>query len=216
MRLLSCSMKYLPSRMRSPISQRFVIAWTPLERRLKRLTTGTTRHDHTTRKCGRTANGARLLRDYNSRMIVHELTRDECDHMLSRRHLARLACARHNQPYVIPVSFTFDPTARALVGFATVGQKIEWMRDNPKVCVEIDEIIDDIHWTTVVVNGSYEEIDSADGTQLARAQELFQSRHAWWLPATARPTDDAEHAIHVFYRIVIREITGRRTSVTPH
>jgi nitroimidazol reductase NimA-like FMN-containing flavoprotein (pyridoxamine 5'-phosphate oxidase superfamily) len=146
-------------------------------------------------------------------MIVHELTRDECDQVLSRRHVARLACARQNQPYVVPVSLAFDRVDRALIGFATVGQKVEWMRDNPKVCVEVDEIADDIHWTTVVVVGSYEEIDPADATRMARVQALLQPRDSWWLPATGKPSSGAEHASHVFYRIVIRSVTGRRTSM---
>jgi nitroimidazol reductase NimA-like FMN-containing flavoprotein (pyridoxamine 5'-phosphate oxidase superfamily) len=38
-----------------------------------------------------------------------------------------------------------------LYGFAFHGQKIDWMRANPNVCVEVDEIVDQYHWTTVLV-----------------------------------------------------------------
>ena len=147
-------------------------------------------------------------------MIVHELTRDECDGVLARMHIGRLACARFNQPYVVPASFVFDSIDRSLVGFSLVGQKVQWMRDNPRVCVEVDEIVDDVHWTTVVVNGLFREISNSDGTQLARAQELLQARASWWLPATAKPAHGPERATPLFYRIAIREVTGRRTSVT--
>ena len=147
-------------------------------------------------------------------VIVHELTRDECDGVLSRMHIGRLACARFNQPYVVPVSFVFDSIDRSLVGFSLVGQKVQWMRDNPRVCVEVDEIVDDIHWTTVIVNGLFREIGSADGAELARAQELLQARVSWWLPGTAKPAHGAERATPLFYRDAIREMTGRRTSAT--
>jgi nitroimidazol reductase NimA-like FMN-containing flavoprotein (pyridoxamine 5'-phosphate oxidase superfamily) len=148
-------------------------------------------------------------------MIVHELTRDECDGVLSRMHIARLACARHGQPYVVPVSFVFDSSERSLVGFSMVGQKIEWMRQNPKVCVEVDEIVDDVHWKTVIVNGIYQEISTGHGAQLARAQQLLQKRAAWWLPGTAKPAHGVEHTTPLFYRVSIRSVSGRRTSVTP-
>ena len=147
-------------------------------------------------------------------MIVHELTDDECDGVLSRMHVGRLACARHNQPYVVPVSFVFDARERSLIGFSTVGQKVAWMRDNPKVCVAVDEIADDQHWTTVVVNGMYHEIAGADAPQLARAQELLQARVGWWRPAVARPAHGSERDTAVFYRILIRDMTGRRTAAT--
>jgi hypothetical protein len=145
-------------------------------------------------------------------MIVHELTAEECEAVLARTHIGRLACARRDQPYVVPVSFAFDATERSLVGFATVGQKIEWMRANPRVCVEAEEIADDRHWTTIVIVGRYEEILSSDTQRLARAQALLNVRQAWWLPATARPAHDLERDTPVFYRIIVRDITGRRTS----
>ena len=148
-------------------------------------------------------------------MIVHELTHDECDGVLARMHVGRLACALHNQPYVVPVSFVFDALERSLLAFSAVGQKIAWMRTNPRVCVAVDEIADDRHWTTVVVTGMYHEIAGADAVQLARAQELLEKRAAWWVPATARPAHENERDAAIFYRILIREVTGRRTTDAP-
>jgi nitroimidazol reductase NimA-like FMN-containing flavoprotein (pyridoxamine 5'-phosphate oxidase superfamily) len=40
-----------------------------------------------------------------------------------------------------------------LYAFSTIGQKVECMRENPKVCLEIEEIADKNHWTTVLVIG---------------------------------------------------------------
>ena len=50
------------------------------------------------------------------------------------------------------------PSGNCLYAFSTIGQKIEWMRENPKVCLEVEEIDDQSHWTTVLVIGRYEEI----------------------------------------------------------
>jgi nitroimidazol reductase NimA-like FMN-containing flavoprotein (pyridoxamine 5'-phosphate oxidase superfamily) len=148
-------------------------------------------------------------------MIVHELTTDECDGVLSRMQIGRLACARLNQPYVVPVSLAFDAEERALVGFSTPGRKIMWMRDNPKVSVEVDEIADNLHWTTVVVTGVYREINGDDAARLARVRELLQARASWWRPGTARQPHGADRGTPLFYRILIRDLTGRRASATP-
>jgi hypothetical protein len=36
-----------------------------------------------------------------------------------------------------------------LYSFATIGRKVEWMRANPLVCVEVDEIVSRQKWQTV-------------------------------------------------------------------
>lgn len=145
-------------------------------------------------------------------MLIHQLTSAECEEVLARTTLGRLGCARVNQPYIVPISFYFGPNDRCLYSFSTVGQKIDWMRSNPKVCVEIDEIIDRFHWSTVLVLGRYKEIakTSTESADLQRARELLQDHPTWWLPGAATLDDGTEHATHVFYRIVINTITGRR------
>src|SRR5688500_16233879 len=94
-------------------------------------------------------------------MLIHDMTVAECHEVLGRTRLGRLACALDDQPYIVPIFFYFDITDPYLYSFSTVGQKIEWMRGNPKVCVEVDEISDQFHWTTVVLFGLYEELRSS-------------------------------------------------------
>jgi uncharacterized protein len=153
-------------------------------------------------------------------VIIHELTHQDCLDVLQRTHVGRLACARHAQPYIVPISFYFDSFATCLYSFSTVGQKIHWMRDNPKVCVEIDEIVDRFTWTTVVLNGRYEElVDVDDAGARARALKLLQERAEWWLPGIARLSSGSEHDTAVVYRIQVVAMTGRRaarSSRTPH
>jgi uncharacterized protein len=146
-------------------------------------------------------------------MLIHELSPKECAALLQRVHVGRLACASHDQPYIVPVQFSFDPDRGCLYSFATLGQKIRWMRTNPLVCVEIDEIVDKDHWQTVVLFGKYEEIrtqhDRADAER--RAQAAFEQRQEWWLPGAARlQSGDPEPP--VLYRIRIERMTGRRAA----
>jgi len=42
--------------------------------------------------------------------------------------------------------------------FTTCGQKIEWMRANPLICVEVDEVAADDQWRSLVAIWRYEEL----------------------------------------------------------
>jgi nitroimidazol reductase NimA-like FMN-containing flavoprotein (pyridoxamine 5'-phosphate oxidase superfamily) len=145
--------------------------------------------------------------------LIHELTLAECRDVLSRASLARLACARADQPYVVPVSFAYDTESNSLFSFSTIGRKVEWMRENPKVCLEIEDISDKFHWTTVVIVGRYDEIaDSNEHTAIRRrALDLFKTRDEWWLPGAARLGPTEHHAM-VMYRVLIDRMTGRRAA----
>lgn len=148
-------------------------------------------------------------------MLIHELTLDECRAVLSRMDLGRLGCARHDQPYVVPIHYSFDGDRDCVYAISTIGQKIEWMRDNPKVCLEVEDITDRHHWTTVLAVGRYEEIQQApeEAEARRRAEQLFQQRHEWWFPGTARlPSGERPHV--VVYRIRIDRVSGRRAAHT--
>jgi uncharacterized protein len=148
-------------------------------------------------------------------MIIHELTPSECRDCLARTTLGRLACAQANQPYITPIFFAFDGGDDCLYSFSTVGQKIDWMRQNPRVCLEIDEITDELNWATVVVFGRYEELTASGQTPaLDRARALFERRPSWWLPAAGKLASGEEHGSPVVYRVRIEAATGRRTGPT--
>lgn len=144
-------------------------------------------------------------------MLIHELTPEQCTEVLARASLGRLGCARAGQPYIVPILFSFDPDRTCLYAFSLIGQKITWMRENPKVCLEVEEITDKNHWTTVVVTGRYEEIHQAPAEAEARlrAQQQLRQREEWWLPGAGKVTS-REHPHMVIYRITIDRLTGRR------
>jgi nitroimidazol reductase NimA-like FMN-containing flavoprotein (pyridoxamine 5'-phosphate oxidase superfamily) len=132
--------------------------------------------------------------------------------MLTRISFGRLACARDNQPYVVPIYFAYGPDL--LYGFTTVGQKIEWMRTNPKVCVEVDEVVSHFQWTSVIVMGRYQELPNTPEFRSERQNALvaLEKRLLWWQTAIATrqlPTrhEDAEP---LFYCIRIDSMTGHR------
>jgi uncharacterized protein len=148
-------------------------------------------------------------------MFIDQLTDDECVDVLRRITLGRLGCAKNNKPYVVPIYFKFDapmPGATYLYSFANLGQKIYWMRANPFVCVEVDDVTDEFNWTTVIVSGRFEELTPADHPQAAeRAYELLRARQDWWQPAAGK-TDVSYRYVPIVYRIRIDAMSGRRAA----
>ena len=148
-------------------------------------------------------------------MLIQELTRQESLEVLTRTHLGRLACARGMQPYIVPIHFAYQDYW--LYSFSVLGQKIDWMRTNPLVCVEADQMRRE-EWTTVVVFGRYEELSDTSKFQSERtlAFNLLQQRAMWWEHGGAKKMPaGAPAAVPVFYRIKIEQITGRRAASEP-
>ena len=134
--------------------------------------------------------------------------------LLTRAHLGRLGCSQGEQPYVVPCSFAFSDGC--LYSFTTVGQKIEWMRANPLVCVEVDEIVSSEEWSSVIVFGRYEELPDTPDYQSARAaaHDILQRNGQWWEPGYVKTLlDGTERPLTpVFYRIRISNSTGHHAS----
>ncbi len=141
-------------------------------------------------------------------MIVKELTQRECIDILMASSLGHLACAKDNRPYVVPITFTFADNH--IYSFSLTGQKIEWMRKNPQVCLQVDDFKEGRAWKSVVVQGVYEELPDRIGSKRERehAWSLLSKHANWWEPDGLKPSPAAGTS-HVFYRIQIETLTGR-------
>lgn len=145
-------------------------------------------------------------------MLIEELSSQESLDLLARTRLGRLACTQGSQPYIVPVYFAYAD--HSLYGFATVGKKIEWMRANPLVCVEVDEVVSPQQWASVIVSGRYEELPDTPPWRRARAfaHRLLKQSGVWWEPAYVKTIlgGAPRPLVPVFYRIHIEETTGHR------
>jgi uncharacterized protein len=148
-------------------------------------------------------------------VLIEELPIQACLDLLSRVRSCRLACAQQCQPYVVP--FYFHYHYECLYSFSTVGQKIEWMRANPKVCVEADEVKSAHQWTSVVAYGRYEELlDTAEWrSERERAWKLLRQHAMWWEPGYVKTiVHGTERSLAaVFYRIHLDRVTGRHATL---
>jgi len=144
-------------------------------------------------------------------MQIDELNDSECREILFRASIARLGCSLNDQPYVVPVIIAYE--ADDIYVFSTLGQKVKWMRANPKVCVQVDEIRGHSDWISVIANGEFQELPEPQfEDERNRARKLMQQRHQWWLNAVAerRIRLRDEDIKPLFFRIRISSVTGLR------
>jgi nitroimidazol reductase NimA-like FMN-containing flavoprotein (pyridoxamine 5'-phosphate oxidase superfamily) len=142
-------------------------------------------------------------------MRIIPISQQECSELLQRVSLGRLACSMNDQPYVLPVAFSYEPDCIYI--FSTFGKKIEWMRKNPKVCLQADEIGNRSNWTSVVVTGTYLELNVPQyhTAQREHARERLAAQCSEWWRICRR------HAIESWFlrwRLCFFASTSRRSA----
>ena len=83
-----------------------------------------------------------------------ELSGGEIDEFLRTQRIARLGCHADGVTYVVPLIYAYDDGA--VVAVTREGRKIAMLRENPRVCVEVDEYDTDGKgsWRSVIAHGA--------------------------------------------------------------
>ena len=105
-------------------------------------------------------------------MIV-DLAKADCEKILAENRYAHLACCDGDEPYVVPITYVYADGF--LYGFTHEGKKIELLRKNPKMCVQVERVEGEREWESVMCWGLFEEVTRADAAQDVKL--LFAERH---------------------------------------
>ncbi len=133
--------------------------------------------------------------------------------VLSSQVLGRIACTDGKQPYIVPVTYTYD--GEYLYGQTNEGTKLEMLRKNPKVCFEVDTMTDMANWQCVLVYGKFEELASK---KAEKAKEILFGKVLTLMTSSTIHThehqekgemEDSNRVKQVMYRIKIKKLTGR-------
>jgi uncharacterized protein len=144
-------------------------------------------------------------------MQIVAMSQEECSEFLKRVSIGRLACSLDNQPYIVPVAFSYE--ADCIYIFSTLGKKIKWMRQNPKVCLQADDVGSRSNWDSVIVTGRYLELSEPQhAAQREHAKQLLSQYSDWWRnPLVQRRDQTSDLSIEtVFFRIDIESMSGLR------
>jgi nitroimidazol reductase NimA-like FMN-containing flavoprotein (pyridoxamine 5'-phosphate oxidase superfamily) len=135
--------------------------------------------------------------------MIYRLSEEEARALLDAGLIGRLGCVYDGGPYVVPINYAVD--GDSIYIHALPGRKIEALRANPQACLQVDEIIDELHWRSAIAFGTYEEI--TDASDRNRAVRALHKRFPGLTPVESVPVHDGQSSV-VIFRIRIREITG--------
>lgn len=140
---------------------------------------------------------------------VEDMSPAEMHALLQRESFGHLGCARDSRPYVVPMHYAYD--GKELYFFTTQGMKTQYIDANPQVCLQVEEIKDSTHWSSVMVIGRATEITNKDETE--RAMKFITERNPSLTPAiSATQLDSMGRAVDIaLYRITPEMIDGRQT-----
>ena len=82
--------------------------------------------------------------------------------------------------YVVPVAYVSSDGA--FVGHSATGLKLDMLRKNPKVCVEVDHVADLADWRSIVAWGRFEELEGEE------AENALNRLMARFVPFTVSET----------------------------
>lgn len=147
--------------------------------------------------------------------MIGKLDEEQIEQILHGEVVGRIGCHDDQQIYVVPVTFAYD--GRSIYGHTDEGLKVHLMRAHPNVCFEVDHIENIANWQSVIVWGTYEELQ---GEEAAQALVLLLKR---FLPLVASKSPEAPHGLSgyvdyrlqtasrhgLLYRINIHKKTGR-------
>jgi nitroimidazol reductase NimA-like FMN-containing flavoprotein (pyridoxamine 5'-phosphate oxidase superfamily) len=96
-------------------------------------------------------------------IMIKELNKKTCIDILSKNYIGRLAYIAKGEPYVVPITYHyFDHDNKSILSYSAEGHKIESMRKNRNVSLEVDEITSVNRWRSVLVHGLFEELEQID------------------------------------------------------
>jgi nitroimidazol reductase NimA-like FMN-containing flavoprotein (pyridoxamine 5'-phosphate oxidase superfamily) len=142
------------------------------------------------------------------------LSPSKIEKLLSSEAIGRLACLDKGKIYLVPINYGYD--GEYLYAHSKEGLKIDIMRENPKVCFEVDQWDDDGSWRSVIIWGEFEELKTIKSQRAG--MKIFAEQMARVLPERKpMPShgfvkgnkSESDPFKSVVFRISVDERTGR-------
>lgn len=145
-----------------------------------------------------------------------DLTPSQCADILAANHYAHLGYCDGDQPYVLPITYLYKDGF--LYGYTREGHKIDSMRRNPCICVQVEHVESASAWESVLCCGRFEEVTDPDSIKDIRL--MMAEEHGKVLVAEGKMPvfpmvhdlqehDEKSHHTAVIYRLKPTRMTGK-------
>lgn len=132
------------------------------------------------------------------------LSNDEARSLFYGAKIARLGCIVDGQPYVVPINCHLE--GEHLYSHSLPGMKITGLRENPRACVQVDEIESDLRWRSAIAFGTYQEFTSRD--ERANVLAKLLRKFPMLTPVESAIAVDASSPEVIVFSIKIERLTG--------
>lgn len=149
---------------------------------------------------------------HNAAPSFQPLDSAECQAILARNHVGRIAYTFHDRVDVEPIHYVHDDGW--IYGRTSPGAKLTTLSHHRWVAFEVDEVDGPFDWRSVVVHGTVYWLTSGASGASKRETEAGLTLLRSFLPETLTE-DDPTPARTVLFRIPTSEITGRSASTKP-
>ena len=136
--------------------------------------------------------------------MITTISDEQARELLRSSRVGRLGCIVNGEPYIVPINFTFEDNS--VYSHSLPGKKITALKENPRACVQVDEIKSDLSWSSVLAFGNFEEIVKA--TERKEILSKLLKRFALLTPVESAIAQDGSPLEVIIYRIKIDRITG--------
>ena len=141
--------------------------------------------------------------------VFRSLTATECEKVLSRNHVARIAFSFHDRVDIEPVHYVYEKGW--MYGRTSPGSKLTTLAHSHWMAAEVDEIDGIFDWRSVVVRGAFytvsPDVPGAEAEAWARGVELLRTL----IPETGT-TDDPVPFRTIIFQVQVEETRGREAT----
>ena len=134
--------------------------------------------------------------------MIDALGERESREFLRNHQLGHLGCIVESEPYVVPISYWCD--GEFIYSHSLPGLKINAIRQQPRICLQVEAIQDSYNWKSVIAFGFYNEITAPEERE--RILTLLLQQLPQLTPVESRMISATSEII--VFRLVIERVTG--------
>jgi nitroimidazol reductase NimA-like FMN-containing flavoprotein (pyridoxamine 5'-phosphate oxidase superfamily) len=94
--------------------------------------------------------------------MIRNLTEKERMHLLTNNYIGHLGYIYRNRPFIAPITYFFDESINAVIGYSSEGHKISAMRKNNAVSLAISSVDSVNVWDSILIHGNFEELEGSE------------------------------------------------------
>lgn len=136
--------------------------------------------------------------------MMKTLSEEDARHLFHEARIVRLACIVNGEPYVVPINCHCEDDY--LYSHSLPGLKITGLRQNPRACVQVDEIESDLRWKSAIAVGKFEEITKS--TERADILAKLLRKFPMLTPVESAIAVDGSSPQVIVFRIKIERLTA--------